>query len=159
MPPPRFKAVCTETGREFGIDDLLCNGLMKDKCDLVIEPYAGLEYAIEFEGAHEAKNIELCQSTGLTDDAGKEIFYGDILCDMGDDVQSLWEVVSHRAQPYGFLFPDTTSKFELYGMLRERKSNPLYMLHGDMTFYVCGNRWQSAEERNARAEAVSNGQT
>lgn len=77
MIPLRFKAVCTETGREFGVNDLLCNGPMKDKCDFVIEPIIGLEYSIEFEGVHESKNIELCQSTGLHDANGQEVFFGD----------------------------------------------------------------------------------
>jgi len=158
MTVKRFKWVNTQTGEEHQDNSI---SMSFDVLNSIGEPIPGFrtfKSVPEWLSKVVTENVaKPCQSTGLTDDAGVEIFYGDILCDRGDDVQSLWEVVSHRAQPYGFLFPDTTSKFELYGMLKERKSNPLYMLHGDMTFYVIGNRWQPAEELKARAEAVSNG--
>ena len=80
--PLRFKAVCTETGKEFGVQEL--------HRSIISLPVTGTEKADWFswtqitvyqdiEDFIEKHNPELCQSTGLTDSQGKEVFFGDVL--------------------------------------------------------------------------------
>ena len=142
MTPKRFKAVCTETGREFGADDLVCGGYVRDD---LYKPI-GLYWSVEFEGLHQntkiAEEVKLCQSTGLTDAKGQEVFFDDVLCLDGQiftvDFDPHMFCAKIRALPPAFWI--------------------LPMLDcGRLT--VIGNRWQPAAELKARAEAVSNGQS
>lgn len=77
MPPLRFKAVCTETGREFNSFGLHTQRLPNHDGINFIDGY----HLIVSIGAckFDAPNIELCQSTGLYDANGHEVFFGDVV--------------------------------------------------------------------------------
>lgn len=145
MPPLRFKAVCTETGREYHLPDLylsytpsiggkggLCWGLFHEEID-----------GFKFEAMP-----EVCQSTGLTDSRGVEVFEGDVLCDLDGSLFAVIWSEKKAAWAIEYLSEDW-----------EKSCQPL--LSDALTInqeQVIGNKWQPAAELKARAEAVSNGQ-
>lgn len=158
MPPPRFKAVCTETGREYHLPDLylsytpsiggkggLCWGLFHEEID-----------GFKFEAMP-----EVCQSTGLTDSRGVEVFEGDIILvyfpktDEGYFYSVFFDRGGFKLE--GFYFPDQ----EKPGGQRHWLGVEVLLdaIEGGATLCFVGNRWMPAAELKARAEAVSNGQS
>ncbi len=155
MAPKRFKAVCTETGREFGAAGLYYSGVEYDKWDNPV----GQTWSINFEDENEdptetdVSKVELCQSTGLTDSRGAEVFEGDVLaCKCHADIAVVWVQGSEPEDPvaawgWKYAHPDFDhveyhNTFQRSGICLGRS--------------VIGNKWMPAAELRARAEAVSN---
>lgn len=154
MPPPRFKAVCTETGREskpFGLTERV-RGAFRD-------PDICIFMSDEFEMPRTDKDHELCQSTGLTDSRGVEVFEGDIILvyfpktDEGYFYSVFFDRGGFKLE--GFYFPDQ----EKPGGQRHWLGVEVLLdaIEGGATLCFVGNRRMPAEELKARAEAVSNG--
>lgn len=151
MPPPIFKAVCTETGREYHLPDL----------DLAYTPSIGGKGGLcwglfheEIDGFKFEAMPEVCQSTGLTDSRGVEVFEGDVLaCKCHADIAVVWVQGSEPEDPvaawgWKYAHPDFDhveyhNTFQRSGICLGRS--------------VIGNKWMPAAELRARAEAVSNG--
>lgn len=74
--PLRFKAVCTETGAEsipVNLREKVRSTFHNpDLCQIQSDWY---------QMPMSNKDSQLCQSTGLHDSKGKEVFFGDVLCD------------------------------------------------------------------------------
>lgn len=145
MPPLRFKAVCTETGREFGAAGLYYSGVEYDKWDNPV----GQTWAIDFEDENDdptetdVSKVELCQSTGLTDSRGQEVFFDDILVDPSQHMQSF--VVMFDADMVCAKLKTTPNSAWVQPMMDVKN------------MFVIGNKWMPQAELQARAEAVSNG--
>jgi len=149
MPPPRFKAVSVQTGREskpFGLTERV-RGAFRD-------PDICIFMSDEFEMPRTDKDHELCQSTGLTDSRGVEVFEGDVLaCKCHADIAVVWVQGSEPEDPvaawgWKYAHPDFDhveyhNTFQRSGICLGRS--------------VIGNKWMPAAELRARAEAVSNG--
>ena len=159
MPPPRFKAVCTETGREFRPFGLYVQRLPNhDGIDFIEGRYSIVSIgACNFD----SPSIEICQSTGLTDSRGVEVFEGDIILvyfpktDEGYFYSVFFDRGGFKLE--GFYFPDQ----EKPGGQRHWLGVEVLLdaIEGGATLCFVGNRWQPAAELKARAEAVSNGQS
>lgn len=134
--PLRFKAVCTEMGKEYHLPDLylaftptqpkgsgMCFGLFHE----------------EIDGFLFKKMPEICQSTGLHDIRGQEVFFGDVLINVGHDT-GLWEMCFH----------DLSAAFYLHNS--EADENDTSFKVRDMI--IIGNRWMPADELKRRAEAA-----
>lgn len=143
MIPLRFKAVCTETGREFGESNLGYSGVELDKWGYAV----GQTWSIEFEDENEdpretdVRKIQICQSTGLTDANGQEVFFGDVLQDLDGGLAVVaWD---QKAAKFGlqYLTPDWLACDYASMYLEDRK--------------VIGNRWMPSDELKARTEALA----
>lgn len=145
MTPKRFKAVCTETGIEFGADDLsFCGNL---DCNYELDKWA---FSVWFENAMPTKSAELCQSIGLTDVMKKEIFFDDVLFFRD---KSFWVVQFSLNDQYSVI-RRLNERFEVCEYTKERPFD-LRSIKG-LKPIIVGNRWMTAAELQARAEAVSN---
>lgn len=134
-PPLRFKAVNTENGSV--LDPEFLTEMMFHHFDHMSfwwEPGKYLDHPLDDE------KIILCQSTGLHDARGAEIFCGDVL--MGGH-QDVFFVAEFEAGCFVFNFDDTVN-----GVLGKRLSDA----NGNLT--VIGNRWQSREVLEQKAEEV-----
>lgn len=163
MTPKRFKAVCTETGREFGAAGLYYSGVEYDKWDNPV----GQTWAIDFEDENDdptetdVSKVELCQSTGLTDSRGQEVYEGDVL---------VYNYPAHATHPDRW--PGGQNFFQIsYSEGGFRFSNCMLTSLAKPTFdndqnhvsqavlkksVVIGNAWMSYKELKSMAEAVSN---
>lgn len=133
MTSKRFKAVCTETGREskpFGLSQKVRSNFRDpDVCVLMSD---------EFEMPRTDKDHAICQSTGLTDSRGQEVYEGDVLTTPSGSV--VFSIEFFRDQ---FLGQNLDNK-----ILSELSDIELLT--------VVGNKWMPQAELQARAEAVSN---
>lgn len=152
MTPKRFKAVCTETGREFGVFEptrsvvsmpISRDGKAKWFSWGHINVYEDIE---DFTSKY---NPELCQSTGLTDAKGREIYEGDVLFMIVDDDLMLFCVERSSSNTCIELCP-------MDGDYRFVEPIDNYVEDNRMDHVVIGNKWQPAAELQARAEAASN---
>ncbi len=136
MIPKRFKAVCTETGGEFGADDLVCAGYQRDQYLGRI----GLYWSVEFSGTpidQDEPKIEICQSTGLHDANGKEVYFGDVLTTPSGSI--LFSIEFFRDQ-----------------ILGQNLDNKVLSELSDIELLtVVGNKWQPSAELKARAESLA----
>lgn len=154
MTSKRFKAVCTETGREFGTDDLVCGGYVRDD---LYKPI-GLYWSVEFQDKNQAAiDSILCQSTGLTDAKGQEVYEGDII------------LVYFPRTDFGYVYSVFFDRggFKLEGFYFPGQERPggqrhwlgievlLDAIENGAKLHCVGNRWMPAAELQARAEAVS----
>ncbi len=127
MTPKRFKAVCTETGKVLSEQN--CKAF-KHYGHFYFEPLSGQE---------------ICQSTGLTDARGQEVYEGDVLLDdKGQYFTVFWLDGCFYLRNGGYIAEEISSGHQIgrigYGLKK---------------LIVIGNRWQPAAELQARAEAVS----
>lgn len=134
MPPLRFKAVCTETGEDFGADNLAPEAMYFKHGNVV------QRFWLEFLGdADTEPKIQLCQSTGLTDAKGKEVFFGDVLTTPSGSV--LFSVEFFRDQVLG----------------QNLDNKVLSNLSDIELLTVIGNRWEPIERLRERAKALAKG--
>lgn len=149
MAPKRFKAVCTETGREFGVFDLTRSVVsMPISRDGKAKWFSWDQITVyeDIEDFISKYNPELCQSTGLTDSRGQEVYEGDV-----------------TFSPSGFGYQMVVSFFDGAFMVTphrdwafEKDLPPDYLSKHIKDHVVIGNRWMPQAELQARAEAVSN---
>lgn len=132
MVPKRFKAVCTETGKPFRLDQNFKTHENFYKISL-----------------NPLSNQAICQSTGLTDSRGQEVYEGDVLFMIVDDDLMLFCVERSGSNTCIELCP-------MDGDYRFIEPIDNYVEDNSIDHVVIGNRWMPQAELQARAEAVSN---
>lgn len=137
MTPKRFKAVCTETGNVLPIPAFLPE-------EIHGSPDGVFEYILP-------TNVEYCQSTGLHDSRGAEVFEGDVIAVNDSGKIELFYVA--------YIIDKDKSSSACYSLipLGQEYDGWSYALYIVCSCPIIGNRWQPAKELKARAEAVSNG--
>lgn len=136
-PPLRFKAVNTETGEVIDIGSL--DMLPMYKLESLTSVHVCTDQFDIIDGR--IKDYVIVQSTGLTDSRGVEIFGGDVL--------------SFSEGIFGEIFFNSiNSAYSIEGLNMRWTGNIVGSeLAAELT--VIGNRWQSREELEKRAEKVT----
>jgi len=138
-PPLKFKAVNTETGEEYGINCVSYSGLHT----FTVENRHH-EYSIWFEEYMNPEKTVLCQSTGLHDSKGQEIYFGNVVA---------WPYQNNPLPTpiYSVDWCLDMASIKLNCLIDDR-----WTYLEDVMGYVTmvGNRYQSREQLEAKAKEV-----
>lgn len=135
-PPLTFKAVNTETGEEYALGELQFNHVFYNQTDYQGDGFVHT-HTDQFEFKGNIEKLTILQSTGLHDSNGVEIFAGDCLKQLGEDVflTVVWCPVDCE-----FRMETKTCRIKYINSSSSRES-----------FTVIGNRWMPLEELERRA--------
>lgn len=154
--PLRFKAVCTETGREFYPDD---QGLDEKNIDPWLERKTKNLYSWAVQAWIPVKHtkLTLCQSTGLKDSQGKEVFFGDVLLIYFPETDTgyFYSVYFERAgfKLEGFYLPEQVRPQGQRHWLSVELL--LDFIEDGKKVFVVGNKWEPIETLKQRAEELT----
>jgi len=136
--PLRFKAVRKSDGLESFVNyDMREAMLGSNHCagSIDIDGF----FSFDLNSTPDLDDVEICQSTGLTDSRGVEVFEGDVLLD-------------EHGWMFFVVWEKGLAKFRVRDFVAD---GYVYAANTINNMRVIGNRWMPAEELKARAEAVS----
>lgn len=148
MPPLRFKAVRKSDGLEaFSNFDLLESIMGSNHCagSIDIDGF----FSFDLNSTPDLEDVSICQSTGLTDANGKEVFFNDVLFFKD---KSFWVIQFSLNDQYSVI-RRLNEKYEICEYTAERPFD-LRTIKGLKPKFI-GNRWEPIETLKERAEALA----